>query len=88
MRVRKGELTVVGNHHDIPICDEIPDWGIDEEECFNYKGNRYFLSEFFTTYGITYFSDYDGYSSDSYFSGVLIKLSKDRESVRAYRFFC
>ena len=52
-------------------------------EFFRYKGHCYSLEEFMRTgkdhpFGI---AGYDGYSSDSYFSGVLIKFSDCGDAV-------
>jgi hypothetical protein len=46
-----------------------------------YRGHWYHLSDFMRANGHpdSAFNKYDGYASDSYFSGVLIKISKDCE---------
>ena len=67
---------------------------IDEDESFSprlfcYRGEFYDSSEFITTspgpwnHGLPEaFRGWDGYSSDSFFSGLLIKYSEDFEQVK------
>jgi hypothetical protein len=50
------------------------------EQFFRYKGNVYHLGEFQHTEHLP-FQGWNGYASDSYFSGVLIKLVSDYEQV-------
>ena len=57
---------------------------LDEDEgfdgFFNYKGHWYHLSEFMRIHPDSeMFDGWDGNAPDSYFSGVLIKLSDDGE---------
>ena len=47
---------------------------IDSHNFIKYKGFIYDVSEFISTYNMDSLRDWDGYSSDSYFSGVLIKF--------------
>lgn len=47
---------------------------IDDHNFVKYKGFIYDVSEFISTYNMDSLKDWDGYSSDSYFSGVLIKI--------------
>lgn len=47
---------------------------IDSQDFVRYKGNIYDVSEFMSTYNMDSLKDWDGYTSDSYFSGVLIKI--------------
>jgi hypothetical protein len=70
--------------------DEVPkqvlsrqfDW-LDEDSGYdgfiNYKGHWYHLSEFMRGGGM---ADWDGYHGDSYFSGVVIKVSGDGEQYK------
>jgi hypothetical protein len=58
---------------------------LDEDEAFDgffqYHGHWYHLSDFMRIppgFGLPY-EEWDGYASDSYFSGVLIKVSSDGE---------
>jgi hypothetical protein len=58
--------------------------GTDSASFFRYKGQLYDLHEFETTYGIgapTAFKGWDGYASDSFFSGTLVRYTDDYESV-------
>ena len=73
----------------------VPEWNEDDENadfelCFIYKGHRHWLSEFMVCENIPGFEDFDGYRSDSYFSGVLVKLcygDYGTEYVKAYKYF-
>ena len=47
---------------------------IDSHNFIKYKGFIYDVGEFMSTYNMDSLKDWDGYSSDSYFSGVLIKI--------------
>ena len=47
---------------------------IDSHNFIKYKGFIYDVSEFMSTYSMDSLKDWDGYASDSYFSGVLIKF--------------
>lgn len=47
---------------------------IDSNDFVRYKGFLYDVGEFMSTYNMDSLEDWDGYSSDSYFSGVLIKF--------------
>ena len=46
---------------------------IDSHDFVRYKGNVYDLSEFVRIENNDRLKDWDGYSSDSYFSGTLVK---------------
>jgi len=69
------------------------DWMDPEDlECnygfFRYRSSVYHLQEFlrfFNSYAGE-FKGWDGYSADSYFSGVLIRLAEDCESVIVGRY--
>lgn len=82
-----GEIAIYGNNHDIEIdYDHTPEWSEDPEPSFLYKGNRLFLSEFVRA--PANWPEFNGMQNDSFFSGTLIKLTHDGESVRAYTFIC
>jgi len=93
---RSGEIKVYGNHHYRPVDYAVPDWNEEtgeEEACFKHKGNTYFLSEFVNIHNKVHnpnppewMKEFDGYMSDSYFSGLLIKLSECGEGVKVYTY--
>lgn len=60
------------------------------EECdhgfFKYRGNWYHISDFLRV-NHDQFTDYDGYLSDSFFSGVLVKFSDCGDAVKIARFY-
>lgn len=59
--------------------DYMSDEEIDSPKFLRYKGWVYSINDFISTEN---FPGWHGYKSDSYFSGVLIELSKDGESYR------
>lgn len=93
------DLTIKTNRHwrnlayrsDVPaavLADQF-DW-LDEDDgsdgFFQYRKRWYHLSEFMhANHGA--FGDWEGYTSDSYFSGVLIRLSRDGEQVMCGTYF-
>ena len=62
--------------------DWLSDEGFNEAEFFKYKGNYYALSEFMSCY----LPNWQGYYSDSAFSGILIKF-KGSDSVIVGQYF-
>jgi hypothetical protein len=60
---------------------------IDGHDFFRYKGNVYDPDEFMRIENNSELKNWDGYSSDTYFSGVLIKYTQDNESVIVGRYF-
>lgn len=65
-----------------------------EGDVFNtfirYKGDVYDLGEFYrciTPNGEDVFKGWDGYQSDSFFSGLLVKYTNDGESVIVGRYY-
>ena len=67
------------------------DQGSDSASFFKYKGQIYDLGEFQvvteTLENCHGLKGWNGFSSDSYFSGVLIKFSEDFESVIVGRWY-
>ena len=63
----------------------------DEDGNFvRYKGETYDLGEFMTTQGLTEFNPlkkWDGYHSDSFFSGIVVKYTEDNDYVIMGRFY-
>ena len=88
-------LQIITNHHERPFIYgyEVPesimndqfDW-MDEEDTgdgfIHYRGYWYHTSDFMRIdhHPDSEFSSWHGYHSDSFFSGVLIKLSDDCET--------
>ena len=95
-----GTMTIIGNGHDIEIIsgyeltEKEKDWWsdlIDTEDSsfFRYKGHCYFMGDFIqAAVAFQEYGNYDGYSSDSFFSGILIKLDDTYESLKAYTYIC
>lgn len=54
---------------------------IDNHDFVIYKNNVYDLSEFMRIENNDKLNGWDGYSSDSFFSGTLIKYADDMETV-------
>jgi hypothetical protein len=57
--------------------------GEDSADFFEYKGELYDLGEFMAS---SMFPEWDGYTSDTYFSGLLIKFVENFESVIVGRY--
>lgn len=78
---------ITNNHWRVWDDDYTPDWGEDPEPSFEYRGSRYFLSEFTVISsaprGFAHVSPelkdagWDGILTDSYFSGVVIGLDPE-----------
>ena len=72
------------------------DWvGVDEGTesaiFFRYQGTLYDLGEFMTTNGMPEFSPlrkWDTYLSDTFFSGIVLRLTGDMDTVVIGRFYC
>jgi len=64
--------------------DYYNDEEFEQAEFVNYKGHWYDMAEFMRVNENfpPPMNDWDGYSSDSYFSGVVVKFSDDYESVK------
>jgi hypothetical protein len=91
-------LSIITNNHDrhflyiydVPQSVQTYFDHLDDDSAsdgwIHYRGFWYHLSDFMRVGsqvpGNDPFSDWDGYASDSYFSGVLIKVSDDGESYR------
>jgi len=66
------------------------DDGSDSASFFRFKGTTYDLGEFMTTTGMPEFSPltkWDGYMSDSFFSGIVVRYVDDYERVVVGTFF-
>lgn len=92
------EVKIFGNNQWREMEYGIPEWKEKEEEFeeelfFTYKGNKYFLSEiiavhneFYNPHPPDWMSEFDGFMPESYFNGILIKLSDDMEKVKVYTY--
>lgn len=64
--------------------------GEESATFFRYRGNVYDLGEFQTTRGLPEFNpltSWDGYLSDSFFSGIVVRYVNDFEQVIVGTFF-
>lgn len=64
------------------------DLGEDSASFFRYKGQIYDLGEFMRVEADSPLSSWDGYASDSYFSGLVAKFTEDRDHVIVGQYFC
>ena len=88
-----GTITFYGSNRWIKLHYAKPEWSEYDEPYFNYRGMRYYLSEFMVldrsgNYP-EYVKEFDGYVNDSYFSGVVIKYGEDdygEEAVKAFTY--
>lgn len=53
--------------------DYLKEEELDDNTFFRYRGNTYGLNEFMRINNMPDFKDWDGYSSDSFFSGIVVK---------------
>ena len=84
-----GTLTIWGSNRWIKIDYAQPEWSDDLEPYFRYEGRRHYLSEILHTRfpnAPEWIKEFDGYTNDSFFSGILVKLSNDGEAVKAFTF--
>jgi len=93
-------ITIKGNGHAIPIIyfheltnkeqDYWKDLGnFSNDLFFRYRNHTYSLSEF-TRPGLhdpEWIKKYDGYTNDSFFSGVAINIIDEGNAVKAFTFF-
>jgi hypothetical protein len=61
--------------------DLLPEDYRDGEVFFRYKGNVYPISDFMRIGNNPDFKGWEGYSADTYFSGVIVKFTEDCDSV-------
>ena len=92
-------LTVKTNHQwrdlvyrvDVPakvMADQFSHLGEDEiDGFFEYRGYWYHVSDFMTVDKNSPLDGWQGYASDSYFSGIVVKFSEDMEQVIAGTYF-
>lgn len=89
------DLTIKTNYHwhnflyGYELTDEQKsefDWldDIDSESFMKYKGNIYHLDEFMPS---DFSENWDGYAADSYFSGVLVRVSDDAEQYQIATYY-
>jgi len=84
-----GTLTIWGSNRWIKIDYAKPEWSDNQEPYFRYEDRRHYLSEILGTRfpnAPEWIKEFDGYANDSFFSGVLVKLSDDGEAVKAFTF--
>ena len=65
----------------------------DLEPKFRYRGKTYFLNEFMAIHNRfhspnppQWMKEFDGHLSDSFFSGILVKISSDGGAVKAFTY--
>jgi hypothetical protein len=96
------DIQIIGNGHPIPLihgCELTEkekkefDWmeDVDGHFFFRYRGQVYSLDEFSRSDVGGRLKSFDGYLSDSFFSGIAIKLgdkddNSDTDFIRAYTF--
>jgi len=85
--------------HELSSADQVEarkrfDWMDSEEletscDFFKYRDNIYHLSEFmsFTSFASGEFKGWNGYSADTYFSGILVRIVNENEDVVVGTYF-
>lgn len=85
-------MNIVTNYHKRDLIygwelDSLEDWQSESDMFFRYRGNLYCLSEFLRYPSMwggklpDEFKGWDSYMSDSFFSGILIKLVDDDQII-------
>jgi hypothetical protein len=84
--VENEDMKIITNHKPHPILywdqlspkekKEFTFSNKEESEYFRYRGNIYTLGDFMRCTGPFEGKNYDGYLSDSFFSGILIKYTE------------
>ena len=90
---RENDVIKIFDREEVETYYAVPDWSDGQEElAFKYRDSEYFLSQFMNIHNKVYspnppewMLEFDGYLSDSFFSGILIKLIDD-ETVKAYTY--
>lgn len=92
-------MTIISNNHgrflvyrnDVPFDVLNNKFDYLDEDVFDgffcYKNEWYHINEFMTVPKNVFEGNWDAYLSDTYFSGILIKLSDDMESVKVGRYY-
>lgn len=102
-----GTMRIFGNNHKIPFVysyeltekelkefDYYENNEIQDVTFFRYRGNVYDLGEFQIIPSGMFPKEFDGYISDSFFSGILIhfcnnpKDDYDTDHIKAYTYIC
>jgi len=85
---------IISNYHWHPILDaeqltakQRADIAYTDDcaPVFLYRGRAYAIDELYTTsfhHAPAWIREWDGYASDSYFSGIVVKFSGDRDAVQ------
>lgn len=61
------------NHVPRLLDSKKPEWSEEEEDCFTYKGETYFISEFERSN----IPGWDGIHCDTFFSAIIIRFPRD-----------
>lgn len=64
------------------------EWADQDAQFVRYKGRVYCLDEFAIASTSDNFKGWDGYVGDSFFSGVVIKISSDGERAKMGTYMC
>jgi len=88
-------IKIYGDDEYIEIDYKIPEWEKDKPEdeqefeaCFEHEGNTYFLSEIMRVEknAPEWMQEFSGYSSQTYFSGIMVKMSDCGDGVKVYTY--
>jgi hypothetical protein len=67
--------------------DYLTDEEFETRNFVKYRGNYYDMDTFMLTPKWSALAEWDGYASDSYFSGVVIKISSNMEQYKIGRYY-
>jgi hypothetical protein len=89
IKKENGTITIYDERIASDMYYAVPDWSEDEELAFTFNDNEYFVSEFTRTYDNSdWMGEFHGILNWTYFSGILIKLTEDLDSLRIYTYSC
>jgi len=89
-------ILIYGSNRSIKLYSAVSPWERDRAKdenrkpnispCFNYRNKRYFLDEFMCVdpHAPDWMKEFHGYTHDTFFSGVLVKLDYEGETVKAF----
>jgi len=93
-----GKIEIIGNGHEKPLLhwfeltekekQEFDYDGMEEDSFFRYKNWIHTLSDIMRIDKNMpeFMQAFDGYSPDSFFSGILVKLTEDSDYIKVYTY--
>ena len=82
------ETNIYGSNRWIKIKYARPEWSEEAPPYFVYQGRRIYSDEFMCIdiHAPQWIKEFHGYTNDSFFSGLLIKLDEEGERAKVFTF--